>query len=70
MHCTESIAVLFSSGLSMPCGTNIPHQCFNPVIGHYGKSKKTSVLIGANLCSATLYSRDSLNYGIFLFFKN
>lgn len=53
MHCTESVAVLLSSGLSMPYGTNITHQCFSPLIGHYGKSKKTSVLRGANLCSAT-----------------
>jgi len=53
MHCTETIVILFSSGLSVPYGTNIPHQCFSPVIGHYGKSKKRSVLMGANLCSAT-----------------
>lgn len=50
-----SVAVLFSSGLSMLCGTNVPHQCFSLVIGHYGKRKKTSVLMGANPCSATIY---------------
>lgn len=48
LHCTESIPVLFSSGLSMPHGTSIPQQCFTPVIG----SKKTSELMDADLCSA------------------
>lgn len=52
LRCTESIPVLFSSGLSMPHGTSIPQQCFTPVIGHYRKSKKTSELMDADLCSA------------------
>lgn len=52
LHCTESIPVFFSSGLSMSHGTSIPQQCFTPVTGHYRKSKKPSELVDANLCSA------------------
>lgn len=39
LHCTESIPVFFSSGLSMSCGTSIPQQCFTPVTGHYRRAK-------------------------------
>lgn len=52
LNSTESIPVLLSSGLSMSHGSSVPHQGFTPVTVHYRKSKKTSELMDANLCSA------------------